>query len=109
MNGAKNSASLVFVGIRKGKTIYIVTFVKNGKKEKCGMEKMFEKISTCTLEELLRTTEILSNQIENTEDAEILIRMLWKRVPELTVEQEKELHKLGRKIRKKFNMQPIRE
>lgn len=70
---------------------------------------MFEIISTCRPEELLRYTEILSTQIEIAEDAEKLIRMLWKRVPELTVQQERDLHKLGRKIRKKFHLKPIRE
>lgn len=70
---------------------------------------MFEKILTCRPEELLLNTEILFAQTETAENAEILIRMLLKRVPELTVQQEKDLHKLGRKIRKKFNIKPIKE
>lgn len=70
---------------------------------------MFEIISTCKPEELLHCTEQLFPSLKSAEDAEKLIRILWKRVPELTVPQEKELHKLGRKIRKKFNMKPIRE
>lgn len=70
---------------------------------------MFEIISTCKPEELMYNTEQLFPSLGNAEDAEKLIRILWKRVPELTVPQEKELHKLGRKIRKKFNMKPIRE
>lgn len=37
------------------------------------------------------------------------IRILWSRVPELTDEQEKRLHQLGRKVRKRFHMKPIRE
>lgn len=61
---------------------------------------MFEIISTCKPEELLHNTEQLFLSLENAEDAEKLIRVLWKRVPELTAPQEKELHKLGRKIRK---------
>lgn len=72
-------------------------------------DSILEIISTCRPEELLRYTEMLSKQIETVEEAEKLIRMLWKRVPELTVQQEKELHKLGRKIRKRFNLKPIRE
>lgn len=84
-------------------------FIKNGKKRKVWYGKMFEKKLTCRPEELLLNTEILFAQTETAENAEILIRMLWKRVPELTVEQEKKLHKLGRKIRKKFNIKPIRE
>ena len=36
--------------------------------------------------------------LENEEDAEKLIRFLWNCVPELTIQQEKELHKLVRKI-----------
>jgi len=42
-------------------------------------------------------------------NAKKLIRILWKRVPALMVQQEKELHKLDKKMRKKFNMKPIRE
>ncbi len=33
--------------------------------------------------------------LKNEEDAEKLIRILWNRVPELTIQQEKELRKLG--------------
>ena len=33
---------------------------------------------------------------------------LFKRAPELTEDQEKKLHQLGRKVRKKFGMKPIR-
>ena len=69
---------------------------------------MFDILSTCKPEELFKNTEELSAKLETPEDAEALIRILWKRVPELTVEQEKELHRLGRKIRKRFHMKPIR-
>ena len=43
----------------------------------------------------------------NGDNAETFIRILWNRVPELTDEQEKRLHQLGRKVRKQFNMKPI--
>lgn len=68
---------------------------------------MFEILSVCKLEELLQDTEQFYPLLENEEDAKKLIRILWNRVPELTIQQEKELHKLGRKIRKKSNMKPI--
>ena len=38
----------------------------------------------------------------------VRIITLFKRAPELTEEQEKKLHQLGRKVRKKFEMKPIR-
>lgn len=69
---------------------------------------MYDILLTCKLEELLNNTEKLSLTLKSSEDAEQLIRILFKRVPELTIEQEKELHKLGRKIRKKFNMKPVK-
>ena len=68
---------------------------------------MFEILSVCKPEELLQYTEQFYSMIGSEEDAEKLIRTLWNRVPELTIQQEKELHKLGRKIRKKFNMKPV--
>lgn len=68
---------------------------------------MFKILSVCSAEELLQYTEQFYPLLENEEEAEKFIRILWKRVPELTIQQEKELHKLGRKIRKKFNMKPI--
>lgn len=68
---------------------------------------MFEILSVCKPEELLQYAEQFYPLLENEADAEKLIRILWKRVPELTIQQEKELHKLGRKIRKKFGMKPI--
>lgn len=69
---------------------------------------MFEIVLTCKVEELLYNTEQLFKTLKDENEAEQLIRVLWKRIPELTNEQEKELHKLGRKIRKKFNMKPIK-
>lgn len=55
----------------------------------------------------MQYTEQFYPLLENEEDAEKLIRILLNRVSELTIQQEKELYKLGRKIRKKFNMKPI--
>lgn len=69
---------------------------------------MFEILLICRAEELLYNTEQLFESLKDANEAEQLIRTLWKRVPELTDKQEKELHKLGRKIRKKFNMKPIK-
>ena len=59
-----------------------------------------------TTDELYKNTERIFASIKT--EAEIVIRILWGRVSELTEEQEKELHKLGRKIRKKFNMKPVK-
>lgn len=69
---------------------------------------MFEILLTCKTEELLYHTEQLFESLKDENEADQLIRILWKRVSELTDEQEKELHKLGRKIRKRFNMKPIK-
>lgn len=68
---------------------------------------MFGILSVCKPEELLQYAEQFYPLLESEADAEKLIRILWKRVPELTIQQEKELHKLGRRIRKKFGMKPI--
>lgn len=68
---------------------------------------MFDILLTCNPEDILFHTEKISQMLKNEKEAEQLICVLWKRVPELTNEQEKELHKLGRKIRKKFNMKPV--
>ena len=70
---------------------------------------MYDILTVCKPEELQRYSEELSVNLETAEDAEKFIRILWKRVPELTEQQEKELHKLGRKIRKRFHMKPIRD
>ena len=61
-----------------------------------------------TTDELYKNTERIFASIKTEAEAEIVIRILWGRVSELTEEQEKALHKLGRKIRKKFNMKPIK-
>lgn len=68
---------------------------------------MFDMLLTCNIEDLLSYTEQLSESLKDSEEASKLIRVLWKRVPELTIEQEKQLHKLGRKIRKRFHMKPV--
>ena len=69
---------------------------------------MFDILLTCKPEELLQYTKMLSAQVETAEDAEKLIRVLWRRVPELTEQQEKELHQVGRALRKKFHMKPVK-
>ena len=69
---------------------------------------MFEILLTCKIEELYQHAEQISKKIEK-ENVEPFIRTLWKRVPELSVPQEKKLHKLGRKILKQFDMKPIRD
>ena len=69
---------------------------------------MFEILLTCKIEELYQHAEQISKKIEK-ENVEPFIRTLWRRVPELSVPQEKKLHKLGRKILKQFDMKPIRE
>ena len=68
---------------------------------------MFEKLLTCKTEELYWHAEEISKHIEK-DDVEPFIRALWKRVPELTVPQEKKLHQLGRKLLKQFGMKPIK-
>lgn len=50
---------------------------------------MFEILLTCTTEELLYNTEELLDSLKDENEAEQLIRTLWKCVPELTDEQEK--------------------
>ena len=69
---------------------------------------MFEILLTCKTEELQKNAEMISASLESNNDVETFIRALKTRVPELTVEQEKRLHKLGRRILKQFNMKPIR-
>ena len=69
---------------------------------------MFEILITCSVEDLYKEAENISKSLKKN-DVEMFIRTLKKRVPELTVEQEKKLHKLGRKILKQFNMKPIRD
>lgn len=69
---------------------------------------MFQILLNCKNEEILYNAEQLFLFIKSKEEAEQFIRVLWKRVPELTEQQEKEIHKIGRKIRKKFKMKPIK-
>lgn len=69
---------------------------------------MFDVLLTCKPEELLHYFEQEFDSIKTEAEAETVIRLLWSRVPELTEQQEKELHKLGRKLRKKYNMKPVK-
>ena len=69
---------------------------------------MFEILLSCKIDELYQYAEVISKSLEQ-KDVETFIRTLWKRVPELSVPQEKQLHKLGRKILKQFSMKPIRD
>lgn len=69
---------------------------------------MFEVLLTCKIEELYHNAEILIENLSSEEMAGEYIIMLFQRVPELTEEQEKKLHQLGGKIRKKFGMKPVR-
>lgn len=69
---------------------------------------MFEKVRTCEIKELLQIAEEFSTVLKTAEEAEAFLRILWKRVPELSPQQEKELHKVGRKIRKKFHMKALK-
>lgn len=69
---------------------------------------MFDILLTCKPEELLGCFEQVFDTIKTEAEAETVIRLLWKHVPELTEQQEKVIHKLGRKLRKKFNMPPVK-
>lgn len=69
---------------------------------------MFDELTTCKPEELQEHAEGIAKML-NADNAETFIRILWNRVPELTDEQEKRLHQLGRRVRKQFNMKPIRK
>lgn len=64
---------------------------------------MFEILLTCSPEKLQYYAEEIAQNLE-AEQVEAFIRTLWKRVPELSVEQEKKLHQLGRKTLKRFHM-----
>lgn len=57
---------------------------------------------------LLQYTEQVAISLKTKEEAEQLLRILLKRVPKLE-QQEKELHKVGRKIRKRLFMKPIKD
>lgn len=69
---------------------------------------MFEILLDCKPEELQQNAERISVSLEQ-KNVEEFIRTLKKRVPELTVAQEKQLHKLGRQILKRFNMKPLKD
>ena len=69
---------------------------------------MFEILLSCKIEELYQHAEQISKKLEK-ENVEPFIRTLWKRVPELSVPQEKKLHAFGRRILKQFDMKPIRD
>jgi len=73
-----------------------------------GGYEMFEVLLTCTTEELYHNAEILAENLTSEEMAREYIIRLFQRAPELTEEQEKKLHQLGRKVRKKFGMKPVR-
>lgn len=68
---------------------------------------MFDELKTCKPEELQEYAERIAMML-NADNAETFIRILWNRVPELTSAQEKILHQLGRKVRKRFHMKPVR-
>lgn len=63
---------------------------------------MFKELLNCSVDELQQYAEKMSLTLKE-ENVELFIRTLWKRVPELNVEQEKNIHRLGRKILKQFN------
>ena len=75
--------------------------------DKGALISMFDIFLTCKAEELQKKAEQISVSLKQDE-VETFLQTLWTRVPELTVAQEKELHKLGRKILKRFDMKPIR-
>lgn len=69
---------------------------------------MFDILETCSADELYRNAKILANELTSEDMAREWIIALFRRTSELTVEQEKKLHQLGRKVRKKFRMKPVR-
>ena len=68
---------------------------------------MFDELKTCKPEELQEYAERIAKML-NADNAETFIRILWNRVPELTSKQEERLHQVGRKVRIRFHMKPIR-
>lgn len=50
---------------------------------------MFKILLTCKTEELLYNTEQFLASLKDENEADQLIRTLWKRIPELTDEQKK--------------------
>lgn len=69
---------------------------------------MYEEMMIRRINDLYEIAERLAETITSEEMAREWIITLFKRAPELTEEQEKKLHQLGRKVRKKFGMKPIR-
>ena len=69
---------------------------------------MYEEMMICRINDLYEIAERLAETITSEEMAREWIITLFKRAPELTEEQEKKLHQLSRKVRKKFGMKPIR-
>lgn len=71
-------------------------------------QNMFEILRDCKTDDLYKNAEKLASELVSEEEARKWIIALFQRVPELTEVQERELHKLGRKVRKKFGMKPVR-
>ena len=69
---------------------------------------MYEEMMICRINDLYKIAERLAETLTSEEMAREWIITLFKRAPELTEEQEKKLHQLSRKVRKKFGMKPIR-
>lgn len=69
---------------------------------------MFDELLGCSTDELYANAVRLAEQLTTEEMAKEWIITLFKRVPELTEEQEKKLHQLVCKVRKKFGMKPVR-
>ncbi|MBD3109121.1 hypothetical protein IEO70_12260 [Bacillus sp. AGMB 02131] len=67
---------------------------------------MFKEMMTCTTEDLYEIAEKLATTLTSEEMAREWI--ITQRAHELSDEQEKKLHQLGRKVRKKFGMKPVR-
>ena len=69
---------------------------------------MFDVIFTCKIEDLYHYVEQITEGLTSEREAEEFIRALFKSIPELTESQEKKLHRLGRKVRKRFGMKPVK-
>ena len=68
---------------------------------------MFAILRDCKTEDLYKNAEELAGELDSEEMAKGRIIALFLRAPELTEAQEKELHKLGRKVRKRLSMKPV--
>lgn len=69
---------------------------------------MFDELLSCSTDELYSNAVRLAEQLITEEMAREWIITLFQSTPELNAEQEKKLHQLGRKVRKKFEMKPVR-